>query len=121
LVDVPDAISLRALAGTPFNVLDSAASSQHARVPRTSGTGTQPPFSCELLRVVSVHERLLAQGCIDEQECRKATDDCNLRFDVGPAVVKWVVCSYSPSSPLASLCSHRDFHPVGEVLSGDIR
>jgi hypothetical protein len=64
LVDVPDAISLRALAGTPYNVLDSAASSQHARVLRTSGTdiGTQPPFSCELLRVVSIHGRLLAQG-----------------------------------------------------------
>jgi hypothetical protein len=61
-LDVPDAISLRALAGTPYNVLDSAASSQHPRVIRTSGgTGTQPPFSCELLRVVSVHERLLAQ------------------------------------------------------------
>jgi hypothetical protein len=38
LVDVPDVNGLRALAGTPFNVLDSAASSQHARVLRTSGT-----------------------------------------------------------------------------------
>jgi hypothetical protein len=43
LVDVPDAISLRALAGTPFNVLDSAASSQDARVPRTSGTDIGEP------------------------------------------------------------------------------
>jgi hypothetical protein len=43
LVDVPDAISLRALVGTPFNVLDSAASSKHARVLRTSGTDIGKP------------------------------------------------------------------------------
>ena len=91
LVDVPDAISLRALAGTPFNVLDSAASSQHARVPRTSGTDIGEPALNRLFHVsccgssVSMRGTSL-RGCIDEQECRKATDDCNLRFDVGPAV-----------------------------------
>ena len=53
LVDVPDAISLRALAGTPLIVLDSAAYSQHARVSRAAGTdlwGT----ACFILRDVAV-------------------------------------------------------------------
>jgi hypothetical protein len=91
LVDVPDAISLRALAGTPYNVLDSAASSQHARVLRTSGTDIGEPALNRLFHVsccgssVSMGGYSL-RGCIDQQECRKATDYCNLRFDVGPAV-----------------------------------
>ena len=53
LVDVSDAISLWALAGTPVIVLDSAAYSQHARVPRAAGTdlwGT----ACFILRDVAV-------------------------------------------------------------------
>jgi hypothetical protein len=53
MVDVSDAISLRALAGTPLIVLDSAAYSQHARVPRDAGTdlwGT----ACFILRDVAV-------------------------------------------------------------------
>ena len=100
LVDVPDAISLRALAGTPFNVLDSAAYSQHARVPRTSGTDIGEPALNRLFHVsccgssVSMRGYSL-RGCIDEQECRKATDDCNLRFDVGPAVEVVTSCERS--------------------------
>jgi hypothetical protein len=100
LVDVPDAISLRALAGTPFNVLNSAASSQHARVIRTSGTDIWELALNRLFHVsccgssVSMGGYSL-RGCIDEQECRKATDDCNLRFDVGPAVEVVTSCGRS--------------------------
>jgi hypothetical protein len=53
MVDVSDAISLWALAGTPLIALDSAAYSQHARVPRAAGTdlwGT----ACFILRDVAV-------------------------------------------------------------------
>jgi hypothetical protein len=94
LVDVPDAISLRALAGTPYNVLDSAASSQHARVI------IWEPALNRLFHVsccgssVSMRGYSL-RGCIDEQECQKATDDCNLRFDVGPAVEVVTSCGRS--------------------------
>jgi hypothetical protein len=100
LVDVPDAISLRALARTPFNVLDSAASSQQARFPRTSGTDMGEPALNRLFHVsccgssVSMRGYSL-RGCIDEQACRKATDDCNLRFDVGPAVEVVTSCGRS--------------------------
>jgi hypothetical protein len=55
LVDVPDVNGLRALADTPFNVLDSAVSSQHAKVLRTSGTDIGKPACNRLLfmRVVA--------------------------------------------------------------------
>jgi hypothetical protein len=49
------------------------------------------------------------RGCIDEQECRKATDDCNLRFDVGPAVKVVTSCGRSLVYP--------PIRRVSEVLS----
>jgi hypothetical protein len=73
LVDVPDAFSFRALAGSPFNVLDSAASLQHTRVPRTSGTDIGDRHSTAFFNVsccgssVSMRGYSL-RGCIDEQE-----------------------------------------------------
>jgi hypothetical protein len=120
LVDVPDAISLRALADTPCNVLDSAASSQHARVIRTSGTDIEEPALNRLFHVsccessVSMRGYSL-RGCIDEQECRKATDDCNLRFDVGPAVE--VVTSAEDPSLLADMALSQTSYPLSQVVS----
>jgi hypothetical protein len=112
LVDVPDANSLRALAGTPFNILDSAAYSQHARVLRTSGTDIGEPALNRLFHVsccgssVSMRGYSL-RGCIDEQECRKTTDDCNLRFDVGPAVEEVTPCGRSLVYPPIWRCVRR--------------
>jgi hypothetical protein len=99
LEDVPDAISLRVLAGTPFNVLGSAAFSQQAGVPRIPGTDIGEPALNRLFYVSccgsSVPMRGYSlMGCIDEQECRKATDDCNLRFEVGPAVEVVTSCEW---------------------------
>jgi hypothetical protein len=63
-MDVLDAISPRALAGTPPFVPDSAASSQHARVPWTAGLDHWEPHQITYQRdvAVSVHAWLLAQG-----------------------------------------------------------
>jgi hypothetical protein len=100
LVDVPDVIGLRALAGTPFNFLDSAASSQRARVPMTSGSDIGEPALIRLFHVSCCGSSVFIggysiRGFIDEQVCRKATDDCNLRFDVGPAVEVLSSCGRS--------------------------
>jgi hypothetical protein len=52
------------------------------------------------------------KGCIDEQECRKATDDCNLRFDVGLAVEVVTSCG----RPADMALSQTSF-PLSQVVS----
>jgi hypothetical protein len=57
------------------------------------------------------------RGCIDEQKCRKATDDCNLRFDVGPAVEVLTSCLLKiPSLPTDTVLSQTS-SPLSLVMS----
>jgi hypothetical protein len=81
--------------------------SQHARVPRTSGTDIGEPALNRLFHVSCCGSSVSMRGYSFRgvlMSKSKATDDCNLRFDVGPAVEVVTSCGRSLVYPPRRRC-----------------